>query len=126
MNCRFVFIKTSYILTTLKHTTVNHCSCCPFAYLQVLAPLRCSVRLYSHFFCRGGHVLFNFVFIYVMFYLILYLFTSTCVQHDFHISCCTTSLTLTRRVPQVEQKLPTLPVHWSPLLFFVGFVLPDL
>jgi hypothetical protein len=50
-------------------------------------------------------------------------------QFDFHITCCWFRLTVTRRVPLMEQKLPTFPAHHSfvcirdvqSLAFFVVF-----
>ena len=54
-----------------------------------------------------------------MFYLCyLYLFTYTCVQHDFHIRWCSCSRTVTQSMPIVKQDLPTLPKHLnSPPVF---------
>ena len=47
----------------------------------------------------------------------LYLFTYTGVQHEYHITRCSCSLTVTRRVAHVEQKLLDRPDHLSsPLL----------
>jgi hypothetical protein len=44
-------------------------------------------------------------------YINLYLFTHTGVQNDFHIRRCSCRLTVTRRVPLVEQELLTLSEH---------------
>ena len=41
----------------------------------------------------------------------LYLFTCADVQRDFYIRWCSCRLTVTRRVSQVEQELPTLLEH---------------
>jgi hypothetical protein len=50
----------------------------------------------------------------------LYLFTHTGVQHDFHIRRCSCRLTVTRRVPLVEQELLTLSEHLSSPPVFSG------
>jgi hypothetical protein len=53
-----------------------------------------------------------------MFYLcVLYLFTYTGVQHDFHVRWCWCHLAVTRRVTIVEQELLTLPEHLGFALF---------
>ena len=43
----------------------------------------------------------------------LYLFTYTCVLHDFHIKRGSCRLTIARRVSHVEQELKTIPEHLS-------------
>ena len=69
--------------------------------LQLRFPFqRCSVRFYSHLFCRG-----------LCLSMFLYLFKCTGVQHDFHVTWCSYHLTVTWRVPLVEQKMSTLPGH---------------
>jgi hypothetical protein len=45
----------------------------------------------------------------------LYLFTYTGIQHDFHIILCSCYLTVTWRVPRVEQEFPE---HVCSLLIF--------
>ena len=67
--------------------------------------LRCSIDLY-----RG----------YVLYLRYLYLFTYTGVQPDLHIRWCSCRLTVTRRVPIVEQKLLTQTQHSSSPLVFSG------
>jgi hypothetical protein len=67
-----------------------------------------------YLFCRGVHVLFvlqgGSCFICFaggfMFYLLLYLFTYTGVQHDIHITLCSFCFTVL-----VRQEVPTLPEH---------------
>ena len=54
----------------------------------------CSIRLYSHLFCRGFCFMCH-----------LYLFTHTDVLLDIHIKWCKCRLAVTRRVTLVEQKL---------------------
>ena len=49
-----------------------------------------------------------------MFYLCyLYVFTYTCVQHDFHFRWCSCRLTITQRVSHLDQELLTLPRYLS-------------
>ena len=62
-----------------------------------------SVRPSSYLVCRE-----------FMFYqCYLYLFTYTDVQHNLHVGCCSSRLTVTRRVSHVKQELLTLPENLS-------------
>ena len=70
---------------------------------------RCSVRLYYHLCCMGS----SFI------YVIYLLFWS--LQDDFHITSCSRCLTVTRRLPNIEQELLTITKYMSsPLLFLWG------
>jgi len=68
---------------------------CSILWCPLLYPRKNDV-LYSHLFCEDNVLYVTCICIY------LYLFTHTCVQHDFHIAKCWCRLAVTRRVPLVE------------------------
>ena len=105
------------VIHVAKLTCLHVFSSVLWCSLRFLRKKICSIHLYSHF-CYVWCSCFIYVF--------LYSFTYTGVHYDVHVRWCSCRVTVTWRVPLVEQGMLTLTEHQSSSRFLVRFVLLDL